>query len=46
MSFHFMESRLDGQVVPKKDIFRYVGLMLQKKGDIEEDVNHRIKVTG
>jgi hypothetical protein len=35
--------RLDGQVVPKKDVFRYLGSMLQKNGDIDEDVNHRIK---
>jgi hypothetical protein len=32
-----------GQVVPKKDIFRYLGSMLQKDGDIDEDVSHRIK---
>jgi hypothetical protein len=36
--------RLDGQVVPKKDIFRYLGSMLQKNGDIDKDVSHRIKV--
>jgi hypothetical protein len=30
-------------VVPKKDIFRYLGSMLQKDGDIDEDVSHRIK---
>jgi hypothetical protein len=35
--------RLDGQVIPKKDIFRYLGSMLQKNGDIDEDVSHRIK---
>jgi hypothetical protein len=35
--------RLGGQVVPKKDIFRYLGSMLQKDGDIDEDVSHRIK---
>jgi hypothetical protein len=35
--------RLDGQVVPKKDTFRYMGLMLQKDGDIDEDLSHRIK---
>ncbi|AQL05851.1 Retrovirus-related Pol polyprotein LINE-1 [Zea mays] len=34
---------LDGQVVPKKDTFRYLGSMLQKEGDIDEDVSHRIK---
>jgi hypothetical protein len=36
--------RLDGQVIPKKDTFRYLGSMLQKNGDIDEDVSHRIKV--
>jgi hypothetical protein len=36
--------RLDGQVVSKKDTFRYLGSMLQKDGDIDEDVSHRIKV--
>ncbi|PWZ52047.1 putative uncharacterized transposon-derived protein F52C9.6 [Zea mays] len=33
---------LDGQVVPKKDTFRYLGSMFQE-GDIDEDVSHRIK---
>jgi hypothetical protein len=37
--------RLDGQLVPKKDIFRYLGSMLQKDGDIDEDLSHRIKVS-
>jgi hypothetical protein len=36
--------RLNGQVVPKKDTFYYLGSMLQKNGDIDEDVSHRIKV--
>jgi hypothetical protein len=35
--------RLDGQVVPKKDTFCYLGSMLQKNGDIDEGVSHRIK---
>jgi hypothetical protein len=30
-------------VVPKKDTFRYLGSMLQKNEDIDEDVSHRIK---
>jgi hypothetical protein len=30
-------------VVFNKDIFRYLGLMLQKDGDIDDDVSHRIK---
>jgi uncharacterized protein YdeI (BOF family) len=33
---------LDGQVVAKKRTFRYLGSMLQKDGDIDEDVRHRI----
>ena len=32
---------LEGQVVPKKDIFRYLGSMLQRDGDIDADVSHR-----
>ena len=34
---------LEGQVMPKKDIFRYLGSMLQRDGDIDADVSHRIK---
>ena len=30
-------------MVPQKDTFRYLGSMLQKDGDIDEHVNHRIK---
>jgi hypothetical protein len=30
-------------MVPKKDTFRYLGSMLQKNGDNDEDVSHRIK---
>jgi hypothetical protein len=37
--------RLNGQVVPKKNIFCYLGSMLQKNGDIDEDVSHRIKAS-
>jgi len=35
---------LEGQVVPKRDTFRYLGSMLQRDGDIDEDVSHKIKV--
>jgi hypothetical protein len=35
--------RLDGQRVPKKDTFRYLGSMLQKDENINEDLSHRIK---
>jgi hypothetical protein len=37
------EVSLDGQVVPRKDIFRYLGSTLQKDEDIDKDVNHQIK---
>jgi hypothetical protein len=36
--------RLDGQVVSKKNTFCYLGSMLQKDGDIYEDLRYRIKV--
>ncbi|KAG2587499.1 hypothetical protein PVAP13_5NG144924 [Panicum virgatum] len=32
----------NGQVVVQKDTFRYLGSVLQKDGDINEDVRHRI----
>jgi hypothetical protein len=35
--------RFDGRVVPKKDIFRYLGSMLQKNGDMDEDISYKIK---
>ena len=34
---------LKGQVVPRKDIFRYLGSMLQRDRNIDENVSHRIK---
>ena len=37
---------LEGQVVPRKDTFQYLGSMLQRDGDIDEDVSHRIKAGG
>ena len=33
---------LNGQVVAQKDIFWYLESMLQKDGDIDEDVRYRI----
>ena len=33
---------LDGQVVVQKDTFRYLGSVLQKDDDIDEDVRYRI----
>ena len=37
------EVSLDGQVIPQKDTFQYLGSILQKDGDINEYVSHRIK---
>jgi hypothetical protein len=37
---------LDEQVVAKKETFRYLGSMLQKDDDIDEDVRHRIQPVG
>jgi hypothetical protein len=37
--------RLNSQVVPKKDTFRYLGSMLQKDRNIDEDLSHRIKAS-
>ena len=34
---------LEGQIVPMKDTFRYLGSMLQRDRDIDEDVSHTIK---
>ena len=34
---------LEGQVVSKKDTFRYLRSMLQRDGYIDADVSHRIK---
>ncbi|KAG2637517.1 hypothetical protein PVAP13_2NG525503 [Panicum virgatum] len=33
---------IDGQVVVQNDTFRYLGSVLQKDGNIDEDVRHRI----
>jgi hypothetical protein len=35
--------RLDGRVVPQKDTFCYLRSMLQKDGNNDEDLSHRIK---
>jgi hypothetical protein len=35
--------RLDGQMVPKKDTFHYLGSILQKNENADEDVSYRIK---
>jgi len=34
---------LDGQLVARKESFRYLGSMIQKDGDIDEDIRHKIQ---
>ncbi|KAG5597751.1 hypothetical protein H5410_038983 [Solanum commersonii] len=36
--------RLDTQIIPKKDSFKYLGSVIQGSGDIDDDVTHRIGV--
>ena len=36
--------RLDGQVIPKSVIFRYLASIIHKDKEIGEDVNHKIRV--
>jgi len=38
------EVTLDGRVIPKVDKFKYLGSIIQQNGDIDEDINQRIKV--
>jgi hypothetical protein len=40
------EVSIDGQVVPQKATFQYLGSMRQKDGDIYEDVNIELKPDG
>jgi hypothetical protein len=35
--------RLDGQGIPKGKTFQYLGIIIHKDGEIDEDVNHRIR---
>ncbi|XP_019236518.1 PREDICTED: uncharacterized protein LOC109216786 [Nicotiana attenuata] len=34
---------LDSQVIPKRESFRYLGLVIQGNGEIDEDVTHHIR---
>ncbi|XP_026450856.1 uncharacterized protein LOC113350980 [Papaver somniferum] len=35
------ELQLDGQIVPRKESFRYLGSVIQSDGEIHEDIRHR-----
>ena len=34
---------LDGQEIPMNNYFKYLGSIIQKDGEINNDVNHRIQ---
>ena len=38
------EVTLDERSIPKVNKFKYLGSVIQQNGDIDEDINHRIKV--
>ena len=38
--------RLDGQEILKSESFRYIGSIIHKDGENEEDVNHSIRAGG
>ena len=35
---------MGGVVIPRVEKFKYLGSIIEDKGDIDEDINHRIKV--
>ena len=37
---------LGGLVIPKVDKFQYLGSIIEKKGDIDDDINHLLRWGG
>jgi len=35
---------MDGVAIPRVEKFKYVGLIIEQNGDINEDINNRIRV--
>jgi len=35
---------IEGAIIPRVETFRYLGSIIQENGEIDEDINHRIKV--
>ena len=35
---------IGGVVIPRVEKFKYLGLIIQARGDIDEDISHQIKV--
>ena len=40
------EVTVDGLTIPKVENFKYLGSIIQQKGDIDDDINQRIKQVG
>ena len=38
------EVAIEGAIIPKVERFRYLGSIMHEDGEIDEDINHRIKV--
>ena len=38
------EVAIEGAIIPKVKRFRFLGSIIQENGEINEDINHRIKV--
>ena len=38
------EVAIEGAIIPKVERFRYLGSIIQGNGEIDDDINHRIKV--
>ena len=38
------EVAIEGETIPKVERFRYLGSIIQGNGEIDDDINHRIKV--
>jgi len=38
------EVTMDGVVIPRVEKFKYLGLTIEKRGDIDVDINYRIRV--
>ena len=38
------EVTVGGVVVPRVEKFKYLGSIIEERGDIDEDINHRIRV--
>ena len=38
------EVTMGGMVIPRTEKFKYLGSIVEEKGDIDEDINHRIRV--